>query len=246
MLKALIIDDELKASDVLRLMLERYVPEIGQVLVCNDAREATTTIQQFRPDILFLDIRMPYFNGFDVLSRMQHRPFQVIFTTAYNEYTIQAIRFSAFDYLLKPIDAQDLVNAVQRYTHRQGELAYQPEQLKNIIKNMQADDPGQFRLAVPAREGIHFFLPSEIIRCEALGGYTKFFTTLNKQYLTSKNLGEYEELLTPYGFLRTHKSHLVNRTQISFIDHEGFLVLKDGTAVEVSRRKKAEIIQQLG
>lgn len=246
MLKALIIDDERKASDVLRLMLDRFVPEIGQVLVCNDAREATAAIQHFQPNVLFLDIRMPHLNGFDVLSRMQHRPFQVIFTTAYNEYTIQAIRFSAFDYLLKPIDAQDLINAVQRYTHRKEELAYQPEQLKNILDNMQVGNPDQFRLAVPAREGIHFFLPSEIIRCEALGGYTKFFTTSMKQYLTSKNLGEYEELLTPHGFIRTHKSHLVNKIQISFIDHDGFLVLKDGTTVEVSRRKKGEVMHQLG
>lgn len=246
MIKALLVDDEPKATDVLRLMLERFVPEVGSVAVCNDAREAAAAIHRFRPDLLFLDIRMPHLNGFDVLNQLQHRSFKVVFTTAYHEYTIQAIRFSAFDYLLKPVDAQDLIATVQRYTQAVNELGYQPEQLQNMLRNLQASDPAQFRIAIPDREGVHFFLPGEIVRCEALGGYTKFYTANGKTYLSSKNLGEYEELLASRGFLRTHKSHLVNKTQVSFVDHDGFLVLKDSSVVEVSRRKKGEVMQQLG
>lgn len=245
MIKALIIDDEQKASDVLRLMIERFVPQVTQVQTCNDARKAAEFIHQFQPDIIFLDIRMPYLDGFDVLNQVGNKKFKVIFTTAYNEYTIQAIRFSAFDYLLKPVDAEELVNAVNRYAETREELAFQPEQLRNILQNMDAGSAREFRLALPSREGVYFFHPNEIMRCEAFGAYTKFFTQNNKQYLTSKVLGEYEELLAPYGFIRTHKSHLVNKKYISFINNEGLAVLKDNSTVEISRRKKEEVMKQL-
>jgi two-component system LytT family response regulator len=245
MIKALIIDDEQKASDVLRLMIERFVPEIKQVQSCNDARKAAEMIHSFQPDIIFLDIRMPYLDGFGVLNQIQNKRFKVIFTTAYNEYSIQAIRFSAFDYLLKPVDSEDLVAAVQRYLQTKDEIPFQPEQLRNILQNLDAGSSQEFRLALPSREGVYFFHPDEIIRCEAFGSYTKFFCPNNKQYMTSKVLGEYEELLSPYGFIRTHKSHLVNKKFISFIDHDGFAVLKDGNTVEISRRKKEEVMKQL-
>lgn len=245
MIKALIIDDEQKASDVLRLMIERFVPDIRQVQTCNDARMAAGIIHSFQPDIIFLDIRMPYLDGFDVLNQVKNRRFKVIFTTAYNEYTVQAIRFSAFDYLLKPVDAEDLVNAVRRYTETKDELGFQPEQLKNILQNIDAGNAGDFRLALPSKEGVYFLHPDEIIHCEAYGSYTKFFCTGNKQYLTSRVLGEYEELLSPYGFIRTHKSHLVNKKFISFVNHEGFAVLKDNSVVEISRRRKEEVMRQL-
>lgn len=244
-IKALIIDDEQKASDVLRLMIERFVPEIKQVQCCNDARKAADIIHQFQPDIIFLDIRMPYLDGFDVLNQIQNKRFKVIFTTAYNEYTVQAIRFSAFDYLLKPVDSTELVNAVQRYQQTLDELSFQPEQLKNILHNIDAGNSKEFRLALPSREGIYFISPDEIIHCEAFGAYTKFYCLNNKTYLTSKVLGEYEELLSPYGFIRTHKSHLVNKKYISFINHDGLAVLKDNSTVEISRRKKEDVMKKL-
>ena len=243
--KALIIDDEQKASDVLRLMIERFVPEIKQIQCCNDARKAAEIIHLFQPDIIFLDIRMPYLDGFGVLNQIQNKRFKVIFTTAYNEYTVQAIRFSAFDYLLKPVDAAELINAVQRYNQTLDDLGFQPEQLKNILHNIDAGNSGEFRLALPSREGIYFIQPDEIIHCEAFGAYTKFFCLNNKQYLTSKVLGEYEELLSPYGFIRTHKSHLVNKKFISFINHDGLAVLKDNSTVEISRRKKEDVMKKL-
>jgi two-component system LytT family response regulator len=244
-IKALIIDDEQKASDVLRLMIERFVPEIKQVQCCNDARKAAEVIHLFQPDIIFLDIRMPYLDGFGVLNQIQNKRFKVIFTTAYNEYTVQAIRFSAFDYLLKPVDATELINAVQRYQQALDELSFQPEQLKNILHNIDAASPGEFRLALPSREGVYFIRPDEILHCEAFGAYTKFYCLHNKTHLTSKVLGEYEELLSPYGFIRTHKSHLVNKKYISFINHEGSAVLKDNSTVEISRRKKEDVMKKL-
>ncbi len=245
MFKALIIDDEQRASDILQLMIERFVPVITGVWTCNDSRLAAQMIHDVKPDLVFLDIRMPYLDGFEVLSQIREKRFKIIFTTAYNEYTLQAIRFSAFDYLLKPVDVEELINAIDRYKMSIDKLEFQPEQLRNILNNLQSNDPNQFRLAVPSKEGVHFFRPSQIIRLEAMGAYTQIHLEGNKQFLASKTLGEYEELLSNHGFIRTHKSHLINLIQISFLDHDGFVVLRDGSKAEVSRRRKEEVMQLL-
>jgi len=245
MLKALLIDDEERATDALRLMIEKFIPEIGQVQVCNDARLAGTMIHTFQPGLVFLDIRMPHQSGFDILKNIPVKNFKVIFTTAYNEYTIQAIRFSAFDYLLKPIDVEELIDSVKRYIQSNKGYMQQQELLNNIMYNMQAGGSHSFRLALPGREGVYFYLPKEIIRCEAIGNYTKFYITGNKQYVIAKTLGEYEELLMAYPFIRTHKSHLVNKDFISFIDQEGFVILKDSSKVEISRRRRKEVMDKL-
>jgi two-component system, LytTR family, response regulator len=245
MVKALLIDDEERATDALRLMIEKFIPEISQVAVCNDARNAAEMIHHFQPSLVFLDVRMPHLTGFDILNQVQAKQFKVIFTTAYNEFAVKAIRFSAFDYLLKPIDVEELIAAVKRFLQSSENYTQQQALLQNIMYNMQVPGQDELRLALPTREGVHFITANEIIRCEALGNYTKFYTLNNKQFIISKTLGEYEELLAPYGFIRTHKSHLVNRAFISFIDHEGFIILKDSTKVEVSRRRKEEVLDAL-
>ena len=245
MLKVLLIDDEERATDALRLMIEKTVPEIQKVMVCNDSRKATDIIHNYQPGLVFLDIQMPHLNGFEVLEKMPNKNFKIIFTTAYNEYAIQAIRFSAFDYLLKPIDIEELQSAVHRFLESNEDYKQQYELLKNIMHNIQAPSPDEFRLALPTKEGVHFLNPSGIVRCEAVGNYTKFFVAGNKTYMISKTLGEYDVLLTPHNFIRTHKSHLVNKKFISFIDHDGFAILKDNSKVEVSRRRKEEVMAAL-
>jgi len=245
MLKALLIDDEERATDSLRLMIEKMVPEIEQVKVCNDARKAAEIIHEFQPGLVFLDIQMPHLNGFQLLEKMPNKNFKLIFTTAYNEYAIQAIRFSAFDYLLKPVDVEELQASVQRFLQTQQDYKQQYDLLKNIMHNIQSPSPDEFRLALPTKEGVHYLQPAQIIRCEAVGNYTKFFIEGGKHYLISKTLGEYDVLLTPQQFIRTHKSHLVNKKFISFIDHDGFAVLKDKSKVEVSRRRKEEVMEAL-
>jgi two-component system, LytTR family, response regulator len=243
-LKFLLIDDEERATDSLRLMIQKAIPEIDQVMVCNDSRKAADIIHFFQPGLVFLDIQMPHLNGFELLEKMPNKNFKIIFTTAYNEYAIQAIRFSAFDYLLKPIDIEELQASVHRFLEGNNDYKEQFELLKNIMHNIQASSD-EFRLALPTKEGVHFLLPHEIIHCESLGNYTRFFATNNRNYLISKTLGEYDALLSPYNFIRTHKSHLVNRKFISFIDHDGFVVLKDSTKIEVSRRRKEEVMAAL-
>jgi two-component system, LytTR family, response regulator len=245
MVKILLIDDEERATDALRRLIDKLVPEIGVVYTCNDARKAAEMIHTIQPDLVFLDIRMPHVNGFELLQKLPNKNFKIIFTTAFDEYAIRAIRFSAFDYLLKPVDAEELVAAVNRFLQLKEDSAPQDEQFRNVGVNMGLQTKEQFRLALPTKEGIHFLFPHEIIRCEALGNYTKFFTTGNKQYTISKTLAEYDELLSPYQFIRTHKSHLVNINHISFVDHDGFMILKDATKIEISRRRKEDVMAAL-
>ena len=245
MLKVLLIDDEQRATDALRLMIAKTIPEIGEVMVCNDSRQAAEKIHAFQPGLVFLDIQMPHLNGFEVLEKIPNKNFKIIFTTAYNEYAIQAIRYSAFDYLLKPVDMEELQAAVHRFLEGHEDYKQQYDLLKNIMHNMSATSTEEFRLALPTKEGVHFLLPADIIRCEALGNYTRFYVTSGKNYLISKTLGEYDTLLSSQNFIRTHKSHLVNKKFISFIDHDGFAVLKDNSKVEVSRRRKEEVMDAL-
>lgn len=245
MARVLLIDDEERATDALRRLLDKFIPEIGSVYTCNDARKAAEMIHTLQPDLIFLDIRMPHVNGFELLNKLPNRNFKIIFTTAFDEYAIRAIRFSAFDYLLKPIDAEELTTAVKRFLQLKEDVVTKQEQFKNVGINMGLQKKEQFRLALPTKEGVHFLFPHEIIRCEALGNYTKFLTVDNKQYTISKTLGEYDELLSPYQFVRTHKSHLVNINHISFVDHDGFIILKDSTKIEISRRRKEEVMAAL-
>ncbi len=245
MLKILLIDDEVRATDSLQLMIEKMIPHSTQVRACNDARQGASFIHEFQPALVFLDIQMPHMNGFQLLESLPNKNFKIIFTTAYNEYAIDAIRFSAFDYLLKPVDVEELQSAVQRFVESKEDYKQQYDLLKNILHNFQMPSSDEFRLALPTSEGVYYLLPSDIVRCEAIGNYTRFFTKDQKKFLISKTLGEYDELLTPHHFIRTHRSHLVNKSSISFIDREGFVILKDGSRIELSRRRKEEVLKAL-
>ena len=239
----LIVDDEPNACDII-VHYCSHLPFLQVVAVCGDAFEAKSVLANNQIDIIFLDIRMPVLDGLSFLKTLKH-PAQIIFTTAYNEYAIQAIRFSAFDYLLKPVDMEELQGSVRRFLESNEDYKQQYDLLKNILHNIQAPSAEEFRLALPTKEGVHFLQPANIIRCESLGNYTKFFMENGRTYLISKTLGEYDTLLSPHSFIRTHKSHLINKKFITFIDHDGFAVLKDGAKVEVSRRRKEEVMQAL-
>lgn len=243
-LSVLIVDDEQRAADALRLMLEKFVPHVVAIRVCTDARSAASAIAQTLPQIVFLDIKMPHLSGFDVLKQIPNQGFKVIFTTAFNEFAIKAIRFSAFDYLLKPIDVEELIAAVDRFLTQQKEPTGDSALLSNMLQNIQGP-AAQFRLAIPAKDGTHFIQPAQILYLEGVSNYTRFYTTEGKQFLTSKTLGDYEDLLAPYHFIRCHKSYLVNKNFIAYADHESTLVLKNGAKLEVSKRRKAEVMRLL-
>lgn len=241
-IRAVIVDDEERAGDALRLMLEKFVPQVTTVAVCTDARQASAFITQVKPHIVFLDIKMPHLSGFDVLQQIPNQTFKVIFTTAFNEFAVKAIRFSAFDYLLKPVDVEELIQTVDRYITHQKEHPQSGVLLQNMLRNMDGTNQ-QLRLAIPAKEGVHFLTPGEILYCEGVSNYTRFYTDDGKQYLTSKTLGEYEDLLEPYQFIRCHKSYIVNKAFISFIDHDGQIVLKNAQRIEISKRRKADVMK---
>jgi two-component system, LytTR family, response regulator len=246
MIKALIVDDEAAAANVLQLMIGRYVPAITELRITSDPQEAISLIQSFKPDLVFLDIVMPSTNGFELLSQVHQHQFEVIFTTAYNEYAIQAIRYSALDYLLKPIDADELRGAVQRFITKQESGASTPDIYANLLHNLQVKEELDFKLAIPTNDGARFVSPDELIRCEGERNYTWFFLTDNRKHLSSKTIKEYQEILEKQGFLRIHKSHLVNKKYVEYYLGEGAVLLKDKTKLPVSRQRKEEVMRSLG
>lgn len=245
MIKALIIDDEPSAINTLRLMLERYVPEITDLQTANDPAQGLVLIKTFQPQLLFLDIQMPVMNGFELLKQLPQINFTIIFTTAHDQYAIQAIRFSALDYLLKPIDADELRGAVDKFMARTIVNMGKHALYQNLLHNLSAHDKKDFKLALPTSEGTYFFVPEEIIRLEGESNYTKFFFTNRKSLLISKTLKEYEELLGDYGFIRIHKSHLVNKKHVVNYTADGMLTMVDHSRVEISRRRKEEVMDTL-
>ncbi|HEY0678896.1 MAG TPA: LytTR family DNA-binding domain-containing protein [Chitinophagaceae bacterium] len=246
MIRALIVDDETAASDVLQLMIGRYIPAITELRVANEPQEAIRLIEEFKPELVFLDIVMPLTNGFELLSQVQQHHFEVIFTTAYNEYAVKAIRFSALDYLLKPIDADELKAAVQRFITKQQTGPASPGMYSNLLHNLQVKEEIDFRLAIPTNDGARFVAPEELIRCEGERNYTWFFLTNNRKHLSSKTIKEYQDILEKQGFLRIHKSHLVNKKYVEYYLGEGAVLLKDKTRLPVSRQRKEEVMRLLG
>lgn len=245
MIKALIIDDESAAAHVLQMMIERHIPEITDLRIATRISEANALIQQFEPQLVFQDIVMPEKNGFEFLSGIRQINFEIIFTTAYNEYAIRAIRFSALDYLLKPINADELRSAVDRFLEKRNQQQQTDALLKNLLTNLEHKKESGFKLAVPTVSGALFFSPSAIIRLEGEGNYTQFYLTGDKKYLSAKTMKDYEEILIQHHFIRIHKSHLVNKNFIESYQNEGAVVLKDGTILPVSRQRKQEVAAAL-
>lgn len=193
MLKALIVDDEEKARDILLFHLENSVPEITRIEMASNVPEALQQIRRFQPDILFLDIVMPQRDGFDLLDALDDWNFDVIFTTAHDQFAIKAIRFSALDYLLKPIDPDELREAVLRHLEKKGEYPRRKDLYRNFVDNLRIPKEHEFKLAIPTTDGTYFFRIPEIIRCQADRNYTVFYLTGQRRFVSSKTLGEYEE-----------------------------------------------------
>lgn len=247
MIKALIVDDEAPARRLLNHYLAVDVPEISEVRLADSVNQALLILKTYEPDIVFLDVEMPEKNGFDFLMLVTDAGFDVVFTTAYNQYAIRAIRFSALDYLMKPIDTEDLKTAVQRHLEKRNLGVSSASLYQNLKENLQKAEEKDFQLAVPTTEGVFFFKPDDILWLEADRSYTQIHLEGRKPFVASRNLKHFEETLDNMGFLRPHKSSLVNKKHVVKISADyQYLVLHDGSEVEVSRRKKDEILIQLG
>lgn len=243
MIRILILDDEEAACNILSILIRKHMPLEHEIRTVQDPEQALVLLSTYQPTLVMLDIEMPGMNGFDFLNKAGSWDFDVIFTTAYDKYAIKAIRFSALDYLLKPVDIVELQNALNRHIIRRN-LSSQSRQelMHNLIENVQKNDAEEYRLAVSTSEGVFFYLPSEIIRCEGESNYTTFYLKGSKPLMVSHTLKDYESILNDYGFVRVHKSHLVNMKFVTRMDREGFLWLQNGDSVPVSRRRKEEVM----
>ncbi|MGX5858637.1 LytR/AlgR family response regulator transcription factor [Dyadobacter jiangsuensis] len=239
-MRAIIIDDEPNNIDNLRELLTRYCPAVNVVGYAGNADAGTELILSAAPELIFLDIQMPGKNGFDLLKSLATYDFEVIFVTGFEQYGIQAIRFSAIDYLLKPIDPQDLQHAVQRAAGKIEQKKHNA-QLHNLMHFlMDSRQKSDHRIALSSARETRFVKTSDIVRCVAENNYTAFFLCGGEKLLVSKPMFEYDETLTGYGFLRCHHSHLVNKLYIKSLlkEDSGYLLLEDGSKVPVSRMKK--------
>lgn len=248
-MKALIVDDEEKARDLLAFLIEHHLPEVTDCRRAADGATALALLDTWQPDVLFLDVQMPRMTGFELLNALQRWDFDVIFTTAHQQFAIQAIRFSALDYLLKPIDPDELRAAFERHLTKKnapGQSAPPNRQLvENFLQNLQQPAPKDQKLAINTTDGTFFLKIADIVRLEADRVYTHFFMENNRRHVASKPLREYEELLEPHGFFRTHKSHLVNLAFADYYDSDGFLQMRNGAQVEVARRRKEEVLEAM-
>lgn len=242
-IKALLVDDEENGRENLRGTLNTYCPEVEVIAEANSALSAIEQIQKFKPDLVFLDIEMPGDNGFKVVEFFKSPDFQVIFVTAYDQYAIKAIRFSALDYILKPIDIVLLRASIDRHLEIKKE---EDQRLKQFLANQQLPKANK-RIALPLSDKIHFLEVSEIISCKGEGSYTNIYATKDRKYLVSKPLIDYEDILSDYNFIRTHKSYIVNRNHITtFIKSDGgYLLMSDRSNIPVSRRKKEDVLAEL-
>jgi len=246
-IKAIIVDDEQHCIDALQTMLQKKCPEVTVLAGVNSVQDAKQIIDDLRPDLVFLDVEMPHQNGFELLKLYDKVHFDVIFTTAYEQYALKAIKFNALDYLLKPFSVQELQEALRKFHERRlNKQENSTAPLEVFLQNMKTLQQTNKKIALPTINGLVFMPVQNIVRCESTGNYTKIFFTDKKQLLVSKPLKEFEELLTDVDFFRVHNSHLINLQQMeSYIQGEGgFALMSDGTQVEVSRRRKADFLKK--
>lgn len=244
-MKAILVDDELYCTELLSALLAKHCPGIEVLAEFNDPQKAVEFIQDNPPDILFLDIEMPRLNGFDLLERVRPVNFHVVFTTAYNQYALRAIKISALDYLLKPIDTEELKAAVDKA--QQQRQSPQWSQFELMERTRSAGDAPPRTIALSTLEGLHFVEVADIIYCQSEGSYTNLFFMDGESMLLSKPIKDVGELLIPSGFLRVHNSYLINLSHIKkYIRGEGGeIIMKNGHNVPVSRSKKVEFLERI-
>lgn len=246
MISAVIIDDEAKGRLALREKLLSYCPQIKVIAEAANGQEALMLIQHHKPQLIFLDIEMPKMNGFEMLNELPEKDFHIIFTTAYDQYAIKAIKYAAFDYLLKPIDIEELQEAISNIETRENNET--KKQVELLQQNMQHPKKQLNKLAIPTLEGLLFFDINDIIHLEANSNYTNIYFTNKTKITASKTLKEFEELLPEDIFFRTHHSHLINLNYIKrYIKGDGGQIeLQNGSYVDVARRKKEEFLKAIG
>jgi two-component system LytT family response regulator len=244
MLKAIIIDDEPDCVALMALQLKEHCPQVQILLQTTQPEEGLQAIRELEPDVVFLDVEMPRMNGFTLLEKLDDISFSLIFVTAYNEFALRAFRFSALDYLLKPLNTAHLCEAVRKAEKRQRIDQRQLDMLRYQIKE------GQYpsKIAVPFQNGVVFVELKELVYCEADSNYTKLVLTNGKTYLLSKTLREVQEVLEERSFLRVHRQFLINLDHIKMY-HKGdgsYLVMTSDISIPVAKNQKDRLVQKFG
>jgi len=246
MIKVILLEDEQHSRQLLYEMLTEHFKNIEVLAVCENTEEAAIAIARYHPDLFISDIELDNSSVFDMLQGLQSIDFEVIFTTAHEKYALQAIKFSALDYLLKPWGLADLKSAIDLYQIKSNkrQSTQQFEVLFHNLKGLQKDTK---KMALPTLNGLQVVSLKDIVRCQAEANYTLFFFVAGKKMMVTKSLKEFEELLVDYDFIRVHNSHLINLHHIiKYTKGEGGVVaMSDGSEVDVSRRKKEEFLQRL-
>lgn len=244
MIRGIIVEDEIRSRDTLRGLLSRYCKNVEIIAEADSYRSGLAVIREQHPDVVFLDIQMPDGSGFKLLEELDEIKFEIIFTTAFDQFAIKAIKYSALDYLLKPIDPEELVSALKKVENKISKRGVN-ENIQVLLDNIKSRDANPHKIVLSTFEKIHIIETDNILRCESDNYYTNFFLTDGKQILISKTLKENEAMLGEHNFIRPHKSHLVNVKYIKgFLKNDGgYIEMTDGTHIPVSRRKREKIIE---
>lgn len=247
MIRAIIVDDELKGRNLLNELIASRFPDIAIMALAKNADEGIQSIERFNPDLVFLDINMPGKSGFDMLAAMQHINFEIIFITAYDKYALRAFRYHAFDYLLKPLDADELSDCIERLKEKNLHSDLN-ERLGSLMAQLQQPRMLPDRITINSLDGITFILINEIIYLEAACTYTLFYLKNKDKVVSSLNLKEYEELLSEHSFFRVHNSFLINLAEVKKIIKAdgGSVVMSNETQVPVSKRRREEFLKSVG
>jgi len=244
--KAIIVEDELRSREFLNNLVKEYCPAVQVLATAATVDEAIQAINTHKPELVFLDIELHTGTGFDVLESVVDTNFHVIFTTAYDHYAVKAIKFSAVDYLLKPIDVDELQSAVQKVSNKLS--GNNKQALQVLLQNLRKPLGSDFSITLATSEGLEFVPLQQIIRLEASGPYTHFFLKEGKKIIVSKNLKEYELLLTEHHFFRVHNSHIINMKEVKRMikTDGGYAIMNDESMISISPKKKDEFMQQMG
>lgn len=245
MLQVVIVEDELHSRETLRNLLTEFCAQVEIVAMAATLSEGVHAIKTNRPDLVFLDIELQPHTGFDLLEQVANQNFHLIFTTAYEHYALKAIKFSAIDYLLKPIDVEELIDAIEKVQKIRDEEMHN-KRVEVLLNNMQNMNNTQHTITLSTMEGMEFVCVADIVRCEAMGAYTHFILRNGKKILVSKHLKEYENLLADHRFFRIHQSHLINLTEVArFVKPDEQVVLKNGDVIKVAHNRKENFLSMM-
>jgi two-component system, LytTR family, response regulator len=245
MIKSVIIDDEKNALDVLSMQLKNYCPDVEVIKQCQGGEEGVKAIKEYAPDLVFLDIEMPKVNGFDVLEMTKFINYKVIFTTAYDQFAIKAFKYSAIDYLLKPIDIEELRMAVNKV--KSDNTANLETKVNLLYQQMGLNHSKQTKIALPIGEAYEMINFTDIIRCESDSNYTTIFIVDGRKVTLSKTLKDVEDSFGNTSFFRVHNSHLINTQFVSkfYKTDGGYVVMQDGKQISISRSRKEDFFEQM-